>query len=81
MAFVTDSSIKSEEAVDDLGDVKRTEDVTDGPYGGVFVDEIDTGVVGGDVDVAVGVGGEAAGEGREVLSVLSERFKWSFVFG
>lgn len=74
MAFVTDSSIKSEEALDVFGDVNRTEDVTDGPYGSVFVDEIDTGVVGGDVDVAVGVGGEAAGEGREVREGLRERF-------
>lgn len=36
------------------------------------VDEVCAGVVGGDVDVAVGVGGETAGEGREKREGVGE---------
>lgn len=65
MAFVTDSPIEGEEFLDDVGDVRRRENVGDVDGVCFGVEEVCPGVVAGDVNVAVGVGDKAAGEGGE----------------
>ena len=50
----------------DVGEIRRRrEEGDDGEVLGIGVEEFDAGVVAEDVDVAGGVGGEAAGEGGE----------------
>lgn len=66
MTFVTDSPIIGEELLDDVGDVGRRENVTykDALRGGV--NEVNTGVVTGYVNVTERIGDKAASEGGEM---------------
>lgn len=74
MAGVADGSVEGEEMVEVVGgDVGWSEEVAEGEGGGIGVEEVDAGVVAGDVDVAVGVGGETAGERREERERERER--------
>lgn len=66
MAFITDRSIIGEESPDNIRNVNRRENISDVNVLGGGDDEIDAGVVAGDVDVAIGVSFQAAGEGWEV---------------
>lgn len=67
VAGVGDGHVVSEKLLETRRDVeeRRAEDGVDGEVLGLGVDEVSAGVVAEDVDVAGGVGGEAAGEGGE----------------
>ena len=76
MSSVTDFVVEGEELLGDWRDIRRRrrgEEVCDGDIGGGGVDEVDAGVVACDVNEAVGVGFETAGEGREEREGLGKR--------
>lgn len=67
MAGVTESAVECEELFEAAVDVgERRENGIGGEMPSFGVDEIGTSVVAEDANVAVGVGGETTGEGREV---------------
>jgi len=72
MAFITDRPIIGEESPDNIRNVSRRENISDVNVLCGGDDEIDAGVVAGDVDVAVGISFQAAGEGGKVRESLRQ---------
>ncbi|GMP69222.1 hypothetical protein CsSME_00028561 [Camellia sinensis var. sinensis] len=66
MAFVADSPIKSKPVLDRVGNIGGRENVANVNVRGIGVKEVNSGVIACDVDVALGIGGETAGERGEV---------------
>ncbi|CAL5407401.1 unnamed protein product [Camellia sinensis] len=66
MAFVADSPIKSKPVLDRVGNIGGRENVANVNVRGIGVKEVNSGVIVCDVDVALGIGGETAGERGEV---------------
>lgn len=73
VAGVADGAVEREQVLDAIGDVSGAQNVSGGETGGRCVDEVDARVVAGDVNVTIGVSGQAAGQGRETREALGER--------
>lgn len=66
MTRVANSAIKVEKLLEVIRDVKRGKKGVEGEMFSFGLDEFDTGVITEDVNVAIGVGGEATGERGEM---------------